>query len=240
MYRSVTALLVSCVTGLWAATVAAAPVSSFAFGQANYWATPGSKVDVSIYWQQVIGDGETSVLDLASAVGMFGQGVQVRWDDPVMPSQPATVISSTADIACNAGFNDTDSMHRIVTDSYAQLSEVTDGMTFVYGAQTNPSVWRQLIGTFSFTAGTVPGEVTHLLATRYVGPFDGETYIIDADGRKYDGETGLATATITVTTPEPGSLALLTVGLGVLLAYVLRRSNQLQLQLRSCVSKQKK
>jgi hypothetical protein len=212
-----------CAVVLYAGAAAAAPVSSFAFGQTNYWAAPGGKVNVPVYWQETVGEGETSVLDLASAVGMFGQGVQVRWDNPVMPSQPATVVS-TADIVYNPDFDDVGSMHRSVTASYAQLSEVTGFPSFGYGNEVSPGAWRQLIGTFSFTAGSVPGEVTHLSATRYAGPLGTEDYIIDANGTAYDSETGMATATITVTTPEPGSLALLTLGLSILLAYALRRS----------------
>jgi hypothetical protein len=206
MFRRIVALCAACAMVLWAAAVSAGPVS-FVFGQAAYSAAAGGKVNVPVYWQETVGEGETSVLDLALAVGMFGQGVQVRWDDPVMPSHPATVVS-TADIAYNPVFDDAGSMHRSVTASYAQLSEVTDFLSFGYGNEVSPGAWRQLIGTFSFTAGSVPGEVTHLGATRYVGPLGTEDYIIDANGTAYDGVTAIATATITVT-PEPSGLMLL-------------------------------
>lgn len=221
MFRKIVMLCAACATVFWVAAVSAGPVS-FALGQAAYSAAPGGKAIVPIYWQETVGQGETSVLDLASAVGMFGQGVQVRWDNPAMPSHPATVVS-TADIAYNPAFDDAGSMHRSVTASYAQLSEVTDFLSFGYGNQVSPGVWQQLIGTFSFTVGSVPGEVTHLSTTRYVGPLGTEDYIIDSNGNAYDSATAAATATITVTAPEPSSLVLLAMAGLSMLVYAWRK-----------------
>lgn len=202
-------LLVLCVVGvvlLSARAATAAVVSSFVFDQADYLVAPGATVNVNVYWQQAVTGGESSVLAPSSGIGMYAQGVQVRWDDPMAPSQPAKVANAD-DIVDNSAFNDTGSMHRIASDSYAQLSEVTDSLTFAYGSQMSTGVWQQWIGTFSFTAGAVSGEVTHLLATRYVGPVQGGSYIVDANGNAYDGETAVATATIT-TIPEPSGLVL--------------------------------
>jgi hypothetical protein len=213
MFRRLTALCAACAMASWAGTVSAGPVS-FTFGQAAYSAVPSGKVPVPVYWQQTVGQGETSVLDPASAIGMFGQGVRVGWDNP---SHPAMVLCSTADIANNPAFDDVCAKQSSATASYAQLSEATDFLGFAYGNEVSPGVWRQLIGTFSFTAGSVPGEVTHLSATRYIGPMGTEDYIYDANGTAYDSATATATATITVTTPEPGSLVLLlTAGLTLL------------------------
>jgi hypothetical protein len=218
MFRRLTAVCAACALFFWTAAAAAAPVYSFVFGQTSYSATPGGKVAVPVYWQETVGTGETAVLDPLSAVGMFNQGVQVRWNDPTVPSHPATV-ASTADIACNSAFSDTMFRDLSVSSDYAQLSEdTTDVSTFVYGTEISANVWRQLIGTFTFTAGSVAGEVTHLRATRYVNSQGPGDYIIDANGGSYDGVTAEATATITVlATPEPGSIVLLFIaGLGLL------------------------
>lgn len=205
MNRSLWGLCTALATVVWTPAVFADAVVSFAFGRPSYWVKPGGKVDIPVYWQQTVGEGETSVLDPSSGVGMFGQGVQIRWDNPVMPSQPAAVLH-TEDIAYNPDFVG-GVTQKAATDSYAQLSETMDMLSLAvsYGSQTSEDEWRQRIGVFSFTAGPTPGEVTHLSAVRYVGPMGTEDYVIDAIGNAYDGATNPATATITVV-PEPSSL----------------------------------
>jgi hypothetical protein len=222
MFQRVMAFSAAYVMALCAAAASAAPVYSFVFGQTSHLTTPGGRVDVPVYWQETVGSGETSVLDAASVIGMFGQGVQVRWDTPLTPTQPAKVLD-VADIAYNTGFTG-DIRQASVTDSYAQLSETMslDSLDTLYGSEVSPGVWRQLIGTFSFTAGSVPGEVPHLSAARYVGPLGTESYIVDGNIGVYDSLTFDASATITVV-PEPESSVLGLVGILCVIGYVRRR-----------------
>jgi hypothetical protein len=208
---------------LSAGIAAPAPVSSFVFSEANYSVMPGAKVNIAVYWQQTVTGDDASVLDPSSEIGVFGQGVRIRWDNPDVPSEPAMVLSAD-DIIANSAFNDAGmTTPKTVTESCAQLQEATDFSAFVYGSEVSPGVWRQWIGTFVFTAGSASGEVTHLLAVKYAAPGSEGVYVIDGAGEAYDNVTAAATATIT-TVPEPSSIVL--GGVAALTLWLFRRRDR--------------
>jgi hypothetical protein len=191
-------------SGLSAGKAIAAPVYplyQYVFGQDNYPVSPGGTVDVQVYLQETIGQFDTPVLAPGS-VGLIAAGVRLEAGDPPQPSQPARVLS-TFDILENPAF---DFPTPSLTGSNAGLSLGTLLNPTVIGREQSAGVFRMLLGTFRFTAGSLPGESTPLRATDYDPGFDdvvtGDMRVLDARPI-YDG-----TATITVV-PEPQALTLL-------------------------------
>jgi prepilin-type N-terminal cleavage/methylation domain-containing protein len=194
------------VTCLWSGVAAAAgPLYAFAFAQANYLAAPGGTVDVPVYLKETVGSG-TSRLD-SNGVGMFGAGVVLSFDNP---SSTRAKVLTTADISPNAAFNDTASGKKAVTVATATLSEVTDFSVFVHADNPTPGLGQYLmtIGTFEFTVGSTPGEVTTILTGQ--NPLGDVN--ITGDIEALDGVITNASMTIT-TVPEPSVLVLLATGL---------------------------
>jgi hypothetical protein len=77
----------------------------------------------------------------------------------------------------------------------------------VDGGSRCGSVCRVLLGTFHFTAGSVPDEVTPLRATDYDADLDD---VVTSDLRVLDGSPiHEGRATISTIVPEPGTLVLL-------------------------------
>jgi hypothetical protein len=189
------------VTCLWSGIAAAAgPSYAFAFAQANYLAVPGGTVDVPVYLEETVGSG-TSLLD-SNGVGMFGAGVVLGFDSP-LPTRAK--VLTTAAIVPNAAFNDATDEKTAVTGTTATLSEVTDFSVFVHADNPAPGQGQYLmtIGTFEFTAGSTPGEVTTILtANNPLGDVN-----ITGDLEALDSVIVNAIATITVV-PEPSTLVL--------------------------------
>jgi hypothetical protein len=173
----------------------------YVFDQSNYSVIPGGKVDVNVFLQET-GNTTTVLRD----VGLIGAGVQVRFDDPPQPSTPAEVLTN-ADVINNPQFeevwNATSKAHP--TLSYADLSLATFGTVFGLEIPLGSGTYRVALGTFTFTAGTVPGEVTHIRATDFSA--DSDTIAADANYTVLDSLIADGTATI-ITVPEPSALVL--------------------------------
>jgi hypothetical protein len=103
----------------------------------------------------------------------------------------------------------------------AKLSLAALAGPAVTGEEQSPNVYRLLLGTFRFTAGSVLGESTPLRVTDYDPGFDdvvtGDLRVLDSSPI-YDGVARITTV------PEPGTLVLLAAAvLSVLLAVFWQR-----------------
>ena len=190
MRKPVVVLSLMSAACLWIGAAHAAVTYSFLFDSPSYIAAPGGKQNVSVYLEEVVGSGGTSIL-APSGVGMVSLGTMVRWDDPPVPASPATVLA-TSDITPNAAF---DQIFANVYSADATLNDFALLNPVAHGTQVASGVYEILIGTFSFTAGTTSGNVTHIRATAYGG---GENVNVAGDGvTALDSLIADATATIT-------------------------------------------
>ncbi|MEM6691930.1 MAG: hypothetical protein AAF664_21045 [Planctomycetota bacterium] len=169
----------------------------YSFGQSNYNVEVNGRVIVDVFLTQT----SPGVFDLA-VDGLESAGVRVS-SDLNAPSDPARVLSVN-DIAANPVFDGTfpPPVSEVVGSSSAGLVRGLD-----FGSPV-PTGIQILLGSFTFTAGSVPGQITSLVA----GDFSAETETVggDATFTPLDSMIGSGFATITTVTavPEPSSLVL--------------------------------
>jgi len=185
----------------------------YAFGQSNYNVAAGGSIDIDVYLQQTMGE------TILTNHGLFGASVNLFFNEPPVPSDPAEVLSDL-DINPNLAFDD------LVLTQVFRDPGVSAGLVGVLDL-LSPAIKGSSIhlGTFSFTAGLVAGEVTKLRATD-LSIFLDET--IAGDGTILDGLIVDGFSQITVTSaaavPEPASGTL--AGTAVLIGWYLRRRRQ--------------
>ena len=171
----------------------------YSFGQSDYEVGAGELVDVSVFLTQT-GDISGDPVDLSTS-GLFNGAVRVFFDDNP-PSDRAQVLNES-DISPNPLFDDTLFGPTIELDpgiSAAMSDSVDDVFAPILGN-------RILIGTLTFSAGQIEGEVTNLRATDF-GPLD-DVIAGDDDFTTLDAFIGDGFATITVSSvPEPNSMLL--------------------------------
>jgi hypothetical protein len=193
-----------------AARAAHAASYSYAFDQSNYSVSLGQTVDVLVYLQET---GGTVFRD----DGLIGSGVKVFFNDPPAPSSPAQVLTDAA-VANISGFEQVWSKTAVPASGYAGLSLGT--FNYVYGTETSPNEYRIPLGRFTFTAGSVAGQVTHLRATDFDPTMDDTVYYDQSlNPVSLDGSIQDATATIMVV-PEPSAIMLLILAGLSLLGYL--------------------
>lgn len=183
----------------------------YVFDQTSYTASINGTVDVSVYLQETDGT-------IFKDTGLINAGVKVRFDDSPVPSSPAKVLT-TANITNVSDFDQVwPTSAAVPASGYAGLSLGTFG--YVYGTETATDVYRIPLGKFTFTAGTVVGQVTHIRATDFSTSLDDTVYYdTSLNPVALDASIQDATATITATaTPEPSSVVLLATALAGVLA----------------------
>lgn len=211
-------------TLLIALVVVASPMSAFAdviyvFDQTNYDVAAGATVDVQVFLQQ---DG--TVDTILTDEGLESGSVRVHFAGIAGTTQPAQVLSET-DILPNPSFDDPLIGLDLESGVSAGLAAGVDfSSAYLFGDTI-------LLGTFTFTAGNVLGEVTQLSAK----DFDLDLAdTIAGNGTALDGFIGNGFATITVTAvPEPNSLAWLCLGSATLTTARRRRNHR---KAASCLS----
>jgi hypothetical protein len=192
----------ACVMVFWGKAAAAAPTYSFTFDQTDYPVAPGGKVDVTVYLQETVGSG-SSVLD-AGGAGMFCAGVLLT-DVAPLPINPAVVLLASH-IVKNGSFDDSPTREVIATTAGLKEAMISP-FDSVHADDPTPGRlhYSMTIGTFTFTAGTTPGEITHVEASRFSAGLG--DYNITGLGEPLDSLIGPASCSITVL-PEPSSLVL--------------------------------
>ena len=205
MYRIFVLL---CLTGFLSRPATADII--YAFDQSNYEVAPNGTVDVSVFLRQIAPSAGDPV-DLGGD-GIVSGGVRVFFND-TPPSDRAEVLALT-DISPNPLFDEAFLGADFDLDPGVSAGFV-DSVDDVFSPLTGSSI---LLGTFRFTAGSIAGEVTNLLATDFSG-FD-ETVGGDLAFTSLDNFIGQGTATITVAAavPEPSTFLMLAgifvIGLG--------------------------
>jgi len=179
---------------------------SFQFDQSNYVASPGGQVAVEVFLRQtgIAGTGQTNILGGPEAVGMVGTGVLVTFGTGLSDAQ----VLSPSDITGNAAFDNFGfSPFTSVSSGSASLSQSTSGAP-VLGTNVALDTYDLLLGTFTFTAGTVLGQVTTISASIPLDPNDN----VAATSPDPTVLTNIASAGATITVqgavavPEPNSL----------------------------------
>jgi hypothetical protein len=192
-----------------ASSVRAAAIYEYVFDRPSYTVSPGGVAELSVFLQETVTGADVSRL---ATDGLIGAGVRVQFDVAPAPAMPAQVLSA-ADIAANSAAFDGTSLliKELASGSSAGLSEAVDLTSpAVTGTLIAPGTYRIPLGTFRFTAGSVPGQTTNLLATRFS---PGSTETVTGSGLGLDSLTASGSATLTVVPiPEPGSMAVLGTG----------------------------
>ena len=184
----------------------------YQFDATNYSVAPGATVDVEVFIVQT-GNTTNDPVDL-STDGLESAAVRVFFDGNP-PTDRAEVLS-TGNITFNPQFGDSALQESDVMPGIS--AGLADSIDFVANPVTGTNI---LVGTFTFTAGLVPGEVTNLRATDF-GDFD-DTIAGDANLTALDDIIVDGVATITVTAiPEPGSMIFLA-GIGLVIGLRRRR-----------------
>ena len=184
----------------------------YQFDATNYSVAPGATVDVEVFIVQT-GNTTNDPVDL-STDGLESAGVRVFFDGNP-PTDRAEVLS-TGNITFNPQFDDSTLQESDVMPGIS--AGLADSINFTANPVTGTNI---LVGTFTFTAGLVPGEVTNLRATDF-GDFD-DTIAGDANFTPLDDIIVDGVATITVTAiPEPGSMIFLA-GIGLVIGLRRRR-----------------
>jgi hypothetical protein len=195
------------------------PIYSYVFGQRNYTIAPGGTVAVQVFLQEDDGAGGSAFLQ---SVGLIGAGVRVNFDDPA-PSQRAQV-ASLSDIHPNPEFliDMTSNFVPLFTPGVSAGLTENVGLGDPVTASGSGPIYRILIGDFVFTAGSIPGEVTHLTAMR-TGSDSGDNVGADFPATVLDDLIQDSSATITVQSstavPVPASGVLGAMGAGVLVVF---------------------
>ena len=184
----------------------------YQFDATNYSVAPGATVDVEVFIVQT-GNTTNDPVDL-STDGLESAAVRVFFDGNP-PTDRAEVLS-TGNITFNPQFDDIALEQSDVMPGIS--AGLADSIDFVANPVTGTNI---LVGTFTFTAGLVPGEVTNLRATDF-GVLD-DTIAGDANFTSLDDIIVDGVATITVTAiPEPGSMIFLA-GIGLVIGLRRRR-----------------
>jgi hypothetical protein len=136
------------------------------FDRSNYTVAPGGTVAVTVFVQETVKPSDDSSLLGPGRDGLIRGGVVVQVGLPA-PTKPARVRSTSA-IAGNSGF-DLAIIPQIPSPSTSACAGILElSQSPVFGEVVSRSATCQSvllpIGTFTFTAGPVAGEVTFLTA----------------------------------------------------------------------------
>jgi hypothetical protein len=185
----------------------AAVVFRFATDRTSYQVVPGGRVAVHVLLEEQIGPTDVSVL--ATEGGLFSAGLKLA-PVPPLPTYPAAV-AGLSDIVGDPGFTG---------GSLKNLSPLTlilnDGLFDEPGPIGDPAgngIRQVHLASFTFTASTIPGQVTTIKVTDY-DDFGKSSDTLTWPGTELDNAITPGQFTITTVVPEPGTgFTLLAVGL---------------------------
>jgi hypothetical protein len=218
--RIIRASIAACL-GVFALSGTAQAEFMFQFDQSSYEVTAGEAFDVQLYFVET----GTSILN---TLGLVSAATKLTYNEAPFASDPAQ-IGSLADVVYNPAFNFTAGLELIqATGSSAGTVSLPLGtFTPVMPEAATPD--RILLGTFTFTAGSVVGEVTSLSASILANSTQtnfvtGGTNPQVLDSLISGGEARiLVVPSGGVVIPEPTSVVMAGLGLSVALGSVIRR-----------------
>jgi hypothetical protein len=184
----------------------------FAFDRPDYSVVPGGTVAVTVFLRETFNPVFGSSLLAPGTDGLISGGFMIRARSAT-PTRPARVRSTSA-IAGNPAFDFAIIPQLPVPAFDDSAGVVALSSTPVFGEfGSRTTSWETVLlplGSFTFTAGFVPGEVTYLTAlnTEINMRMASDTFVT-ASGRVLDGllEPGSATITVTMLASETPSLA---------------------------------
>jgi hypothetical protein len=181
------------------------------FGQAGYTAAPGQGIDVPVY----LHESGTSVL---ATEGLNSAGIVISFNVPPTAIDPARVTLITP----NPGVNDADDFLSTsispASGSTAGSAELLFSIVLSDVLFPTPGSSSILLGTYHFTAGATPGQVTNLS----VGIAPGGPQFFSGAGQELDSMITAGNASISVqaqAVPEPSCLTLLASSMFCLAGY---------------------
>ena len=166
---------------------------AFVFEKSDYAVNPGGTVDVQVYLQETDG---TQLRD----IGLVGTGVRICSTDLPQPESPAKVLSDS-DVFNVSDFDVVWSKTADPDLGCAGLSLGTFGKVYGLETATGSDIYRVLLGKFTFTAGSIANETTHIRVTDF-NPALSDTVL--ADYTDLDSVIADGTATITTIAQIPG------------------------------------
>jgi hypothetical protein len=208
----------------------AGPSYQFVFDQSNYTVSPNGTVTVGVGLQETFNPQTDTPVLAPGTDGLVGAGVQVQTVSP-FPTMPAQVKSLAA-ISGNSAFSAAFVPQLPVPGTTNSPGLVELAFPPVFGTVTfsSPTLETDVVplGTFTFTAGSVVGEVTNLLALNTtLDPSMPSSNNVTLSGIVLDPLIAAGTATITVVAspviPEPSGLALVLVAIAGAAGRRLRR-----------------
>jgi hypothetical protein len=194
------------------------PLYQYVFNQSNYTVVPGGMVAVTVSVQETLNPQTDGSLLAPGTDGLIGGGLLVQVVAPLISS--TAQVKSTSAIQGNSAFDviQLPQLPATGVPGSAGLLELANNP--VFGTITTQTATSETVllplGTFIFTAGSVPGEVDDLVAMNTT--IDGITPSannVTASGIVLDPLLQPGSATITVTStiaPEPSGVTLILIG----------------------------
>jgi len=208
--------VIACVVGTAAlAGVARADVSlAFAWGQSSVEVLPGATVAVPLYLTETLTGSSSSIL--LSENGVSSVGVRVTRNAAQLPTSPAFLTLGGLSINTVDFFDSSDPIFgpELAVSPSGNLAQL---LMFardagVVGSPTSPSVRRLLLGTITFSAGSVVGETTVFSSGDY--DLDTSDTVTWQNFQVLDDQITGSSISITTIVPAPGSASgLVMVGL---------------------------
>jgi hypothetical protein len=197
----------------------AGPQYQYVFNQPNYTVAPGGAVAVTVSILETLNPQTDASLLAPGTDGLIGGGLLVQVAAP-LPTSPAKVTSPSA-IQGNSAFG-VIQLPQLPAPGVANSAGLLElASNPVFGTITSLTATSETVllplGTFTFTAGNLPGEVSDLEAMNTT--IDGVTTSannVTASGIVLDPLLQTGSATITVlgaAVPEPSGAALVFIGL---------------------------
>jgi hypothetical protein len=193
--------------GLLAVSTQARGDFSLTFDQTSYTVDVGGSVNVKVFLT------ETGT-NLLTTEGLIGAGLQVKFNQPSSAIDPAQVVSINPNPSVNPNDPDFDFLSTSIipaSHGVAGSAELDWGLTInTFFPPTGQS--SILIGTFTFVAGSLVGDVTNLESD-----LSGLKFIL-GNGIDIDDTNGISSTTASISTssraiPEPASVSLLALGI---------------------------
>lgn len=216
-----------------AAGASAAIMYSYVTDQTSYSTTPGGSVTAIVYLEE---SGAVSSL-IALDGGLFGAGFSVTRASTGLPANPSAINTIAGSVTSN-GSNFSGGSFTIANGASASFSRGLDAGNVSASSGPTPTSGLIEIGSITVTGGTSAGTTNFTLGNYNYPALTGgytQTFGTAAGSGKnvgYDldktntgtnpytgagGSAGAETFSVTVNTPEPGSIAMAAIGLSVML-----------------------